>query len=158
MKYKSIRGMEDVLPKDVSIWQDIENIARKKLNSYGYLEIRTPILEDTSVFVRSIGEDTDIVKKEMYTFKDRKDRSLTMRPEGTAPIVRAYIEHSLDKLSPESKLYYMGPMFRSERPQKGRQRQFHQIGVEVLGTSSSYADIEVIIQLDGMLKDRKSVV
>ncbi|MGB2705277.1 MAG: histidine--tRNA ligase [Candidatus Omnitrophota bacterium] len=153
MKYKSIRGMEDILPEDIGIWQHLEYAARRDLESWGYDEIRTPILEDTAIFVRSIGKDTDIVKKEMYTFKDKKERSLTLRPEGTAPIVRAYIEHSLDKISPKiKKLYYIGPMFRSERPQKGRSRQFHQIGVEVIGTGSPFADTEVIRQLSGMLK------
>lgn len=153
MKYKSVKGMEDILPEEVRVWQWVEETARRDLESYGYTEIRTPILEDTSVFIRSIGETTDIVTKEMYTFKDRKERSLSLRPEGTAPIVRAYIEHSLDKNSTESKLYYIGPMFRSERPQKGRSRQFHQIGVEVFGTSSPYADSEVIIQASNMLKN-----
>ncbi|MBL7156666.1 MAG: histidine--tRNA ligase [Candidatus Omnitrophica bacterium] len=152
MKYKSIRGMEDILPGDIGAWQKLENTARKILESYGYREIRTPILEDTSLFERSIGESTDIVTKEMYTFKDRKGRSLTLRPEGTAPIVRSYIEHALDKISPELRLYYMGPMFRSERPQKGRSRQFYQIGVEVIGTRSPFADAEIIAQLDKMLK------
>ncbi len=152
MKYKAIRGMEDILPQDMQIWQRLEDAAKKELESYGYAEIRTPILEDTSIFARSIGATTDIVTKEMYTFKDRKGRSLTLRPEGTAPIVRAYIEHSLDKISPEVKLYYIGPMFRSERPQKGRSRQFHQIGAEVFGTNSPYADAEVIIQVSNMLK------
>ena len=151
MKYKSIRGMEDILPPDIYIWRDLEEKARRDLESYGYMEIRTPILEETSVFTRSIGEETDIVKKEMYTLKDRKQRSLTLRPEGTAPIVRAYVEHSLDKISPELKLYYIGPMFRSERPQKGRSRQFHQIGVEVIGSNSYLADAEVIMQLNNML-------
>lgn len=152
MKYKAIRGMEDILPGDVGLWQELEKKARRELESYGYAEIRTPVLEETSLFARSIGETTDIVKKEMYTFKDRKERSLTLRPEGTAPIVRAYIEHSMDKISPVAKLYYIGPMFRSERPQKGRSRQFHQIGVEVIGTNSPYADAEVITQLSNMLK------
>ncbi len=152
MKYKSIRGMEDILPPDIYIWRDLEEKARIDLESYGYAEIRTPVIEDTSIFVRSIGEDTDIVTKEMYTFKDKKGRSLTLRPEGTAPIVRAYIEHSLDKISPELKLYYIGPMFRSERPQKGRSRQFHQIGVEVIGSNSYFADAEVIMQMSNMLQ------
>lgn len=152
MKYKSVRGMEDILPGDIQIWQELERMARADFKSYGYMEIRTPILEDTSIFVHSIGETTDIVTKEMYAFKDRKGRSLTLRPEGTAPIVRAYIEHSMDKISPELKLYYIGPMFRSERPQKGRSRQFHQIGVEIIGTNSPFADAEVIMQLDKMLK------
>jgi len=153
MKYKAIRGMEDILPGRTPAWQALEKTARKIFESYGYSEIRTPVIEETQVFVRSIGETSDIVAKEMYTFKDRKDRSLTLRPEGTAPVVRSFIEHALDKLSAETKLYYMGPMFRSERPQKGRSRQFHQIGVEVMGTDSPYAEAEVIIQLDRLLRD-----
>jgi histidyl-tRNA synthetase len=152
MKYKAVKGMDDILPKDISTWQELERTARRKLESYGYSEIRTPILEDASVFIRSIGEETDIVTKEMYVFKDRKERPLAMRPEGTAPIVRSYVEHSFDKVSPQAKLYYIGPMFRSEKPQKGRSRQFHQIGVEVFGTYSPYADSEIIIQMDDMLK------
>lgn len=152
MKYKAVRGMEDILPGDIDIWQYLERQARADLEFYGYTEIRTPILEDTSIFTRSIGEATDIVKKEMYTFRDKKGRSLTLRPEGTAPIVRSYVEHSLDKISPVSKLYYIGPMFRSERPQKGRSRQFHQIGVEVIGAKSHFADAEVVTQLSKMLE------
>lgn len=152
MEYRSVRGMEDMLPQDAWIWRELETKARKALESSGYSEIRTPILEDTAVFVRGIGETTDIVSKEMFTFLDRKERSLTMRPEGTAPIVRAYIEHALLSISPVSRLYYVGPMFRAERPQKGRLRQFHQIGVEVIGSSSPFADVEVIAQIDGMLK------
>jgi histidyl-tRNA synthetase len=97
MQYRSVKGMEDILPEQVRIWQGLERIARVELEASGYREIRTPIPEETSVFIRSIGESTDIVKKEMYTFEDRKERSLTLRPEGTAPIVRAYIEHSLDQ-------------------------------------------------------------
>ena len=152
MEYRSVKGMEDILPQDVQIWQYLERTARTELESYGYREIRTPIVEDTSIFVRGIGETTDIVTKEMYTFTDRKDRSLTLRPEGTAPIVRAYIEHSLDQVSQVLRLYYIGPMFRAERPQKGRSRQFHQIGVEVFGADSSYADVEVIMQATSLLK------
>lgn len=152
MRYKSVKGMEDILPPDTQIWQQLEEKARKELEFYGFQEIRTPILEDTSIFIRSIGEDTDIVKKEMYTFKDRKERSLTLRPEGTAPIVRAYIEHSLDKISSRLRFYYIGPMFRSERPQKGRSRQFHQIGVEVFGEGSPYSDAEVIMSASNLLK------
>jgi len=152
MKYKAIRGMEDILPEDIGNWQWIEKTAREILESYGYAEIRTPILEDASIFTRSIGEETDIVTKEMYAFKDKKERKLALRPEGTAPIVRAYVEHSLDNMPFGNKLYYIGPMFRSERPQKGRQRQFHQIGVEAFGSNSPHADAEVIMQLDNMLK------
>jgi len=153
MKYRSIRGMEDILPENARVWQHIERIARRDLEGCGYGEIRTPVLEDTAIFVRGVGKNTDIVRKEMYTFTDKKERSLTLRPEGTAPIVRAYIEHSLDKVAPRIKrFYYIGPMFRSERPQKGRSRQFHQIGAELIGTGSPFAETEVIGQLSGMLK------
>lgn len=144
--------MEDLLAPDVRLWQEIERRSRAFLESGGYAEIRTPMLEETAVFVRGIGETTDIVSKEMYTFTDRKGRSLSLRPEGTAPIVRSYIEHGLHSASPLQRLYYIGPMFRSERPQKGRQRQFHQIGVEVIGSLSPYADLEAIMQADGLLK------
>lgn len=145
--------MEDILPQDIRLWQELEKTARANLESYGYAEIRTPVLENTSIFIRGIGESTDIVKKEMYTFKDKKERSLTLRPEGTAPIIRAYVEHGLYNAIPEARLYYIGPMFRSERPQKGRSRQFHQIGAEIVGTDSPFADGEVIVQMDRMLKD-----
>jgi histidyl-tRNA synthetase len=144
--------MEDMLPQDAWIWHDIEAAARLEFESSGYSEIRTPILEDTSVFVRGIGETTDIVTKEMFTFSDRKERSLTMRPEGTAPIVRAYIEHALLNEASINRLYYIGPMFRAERPQKGRLRQFFQIGAEVIGANSHFADIEVIAQIDNLMK------
>jgi histidyl-tRNA synthetase len=144
--------MEDMLPQDAWIWHDIEGAARREFESSGYSEIRTPILEDTSVFVRGIGETTDIVTKEMFTFSDRKERSLTMRPEGTAPIVRAYIEHALLSEAAISRLYYIGPMFRAERPQKGRLRQFFQIGAEIIGSNSPFADIEAIAQIDNLMK------
>ncbi|MFH1190358.1 MAG: histidine--tRNA ligase [Candidatus Omnitrophota bacterium] len=143
--------MEDLLPQDAWIWHELEAKARREFESSGYSEIRTPILEETSLFVRGIGETTDIVTKEMFTFLDRKERSLTMRPEGTAPIVRAYIEHALPARSPVNRLYYIGPMFRAERPQKGRLRQFFQIGAEVIGSVSPYADIEVIAQVDSLM-------
>lgn len=151
-KISGVKGMEDILPQDIQIWRELERIARIELEGHGYKEIRTPILEETSVFIRSIGETTDIVTKEMFTFEDRKGRSMTMRPEGTAPIARAYIEHSLDAAWPEARLYYIGPMFRSERPQKGRSRQFHQVGAELIGPTSPYTDSEIIMQLDRMLK------
>jgi len=143
--------MEDMLPQDARVWRDVDARARRELEASGYSEIRTPILEETPVFVRSIGETTDIVTKEMFTFTDRKGRSLTMRPEGTAPIVRAYIEHSLSSRASISRLYYIGPMFRAERPQKGRLRQFFQIGAEVIGSGSPFADIEVIAQISNMM-------
>lgn len=141
---RTLRGMRDILPNEVSAWQYIENTAKELFAAFGYREIRTPILEETSLFVKSIGETTDIVQKEMYTFKDKGGRRISLRPEGTAPIVRSYLENNLDKIEPLTKLYYIGPMFRSERPQAGRQRQFHQIGVEVIGSESFYIDAEVI--------------
>ena len=153
MKYKTVRGMEDILPQDIRVWQHLEKIARTELESCGYAEIRTPILENTAIFTRSIGETSDIVKKEMYTLTDRKGRSLTLRPEGTAPIVRAYIEHSLSEIAPKIKrLYCIGPMFRSERPQKGRSRQFHQLGIEIIGSRSPQLDFEIIWLLNKMLR------
>ncbi len=152
MKYVSVKVMEDLLPQDAWLWHELERLAREELEAYGYSEIRTPILEDTAVFVRSIGETTDIVTKEMFTFLDRKERSLTMRPEGTAPIVRAYVEHTLVNTASVLQLYYIGPMFRAERPQKGRLRQFHQIGVEIIGSRSTYSDAEVIQRLWQLLK------
>ncbi len=141
---RAIKGMKDILPDEVSIWQYIENTARRLFKLFGYREIRTPVLEDTALFVKGIGESTDIVQKEMYSFKDRGGKRLSLRPEGTAPIVRAYIENNLDKIEPLTKLYYIGSMFRSERPQAGRQRQFHQIGVEAIGSDSPHIDAETI--------------
>ena len=155
MAYKAVKGMLDILPNEIGAWQQIERIARNMLEAYGFKEIRTPILEETGVFTRSIGETSDIVTKEMYTLIDRGDRSLTLRPEGTAPIVRSYIENSLDKRFSDSevRLYYLGPMFRAERPQKGRFRQFHQIGAEIIGSRDIQFDFELIMQLDRMLKE-----
>ncbi|NQT07055.1 MAG: histidine--tRNA ligase [Candidatus Omnitrophica bacterium] len=141
---KRLRGMKDILPEEVLLWQYIEKAAKDLFALFGYGEIRTPILEEGSLFTKSIGESTDIVQKEMYAFKDKGGRHVSMRPEGTAPIVRAYIENNLDKAESLTKLYYIGPMFRSERPQAGRQRQFSQIGVEAIGSDSPYIDAEVI--------------
>jgi histidyl-tRNA synthetase len=139
------RGTQDILPGQVEKWQAIENKARELCDKYVYREIRTPIFEHTELFLRSVGETTDIVQKEMYTFSDRGDRSLTLRPEGTASTVRAYVEHKMfgDAQQPV-KLYYMGPMFRYERPQAGRYRQFVQFGVEALGSADPAIDAEVI--------------
>jgi len=136
--------MPDILPDEVRQWQGCESRARSIFHQYGYEEIRTPVCEETVLFKRGIGEETDIVQKQMYSFKDRGDRDITLRPEGTAPVIRAYLEHSLDKKSPICKVYYCGPMFRSERPQAGRNRQFHQIGIELIGSSDAYMDAEVI--------------
>ncbi len=143
-KISSVRGMRDILPKEIGLWQVIENTARNIFKKYGYKEIRTPLLEKTDLFIRSIGADTDIVEKEMYTFLDRNGESLTLRPEATASILRAYIQHHIHKEEPVSKLFTMGPMFRYERPQKGRFRQFHQLNMEILGEDSPYADAEAI--------------
>ncbi|MGK7916242.1 MAG: histidine--tRNA ligase [Prochloraceae cyanobacterium] len=141
---QAIRGTKDILPEEIGYWQQVEGVARQILGRAVYREIRSPIFEQTSLFERSIGEATDIVGKEMYTFKDRGDRSITLRPEGTAGVVRAFIERNLYAQGGVQRLWYMGPMFRYERPQAGRQRQFHQIGVEAIGTSDPRADVEVI--------------
>jgi len=140
---KAIRGMNDVLPSQTRIWQHLESVLRETLDSYGYQEIRMPVVEKTQLFARSIGEATDIVDKEMYTFPDRNDESLSLRPEGTAGCVRAGIEHGL-LYNQEQRLWYMGPLFRYERPQKGRYRQFHQMGAEVFGLSGPDVDAELI--------------
>lgn len=141
---QALRGTRDILPEEVVYWQKVEAIAREILGKAAYQEIRTPIFEETGLFERGIGEATDVVGKEMYTFLDRGDRSITLRPEGTAGVVRSFIENSLFAQGGVQRLWYTGPMFRYERPQAGRQRQFHQIGVEVLGSSDSRADVEVI--------------
>jgi histidyl-tRNA synthetase len=140
---QAIRGMHDILPDAVPIWHRIEDGARRILESYGYAEIRTPILEVTDLFKRSIGEVTDIVEKEMYSFEDRNGDSLSLRPEGTASCVRAAIEHGL--LVQPRRLWYRGPMFRHERPQRGRYRQFNQIGAEVFGLNGPDVDLELIL-------------
>ncbi|MEH6347025.1 MAG: histidine--tRNA ligase [Bermanella sp.] len=137
--------MNDVLPGQSQVWHYLEGQVKAILDSFGYQEIRMPIVEQTNLFKRSIGEVTDIVEKEMYTFNDRSDRSLTLRPEGTASCVRACDEHQLIANNKRQRLWYMGPMFRYERPQKGRYRQFHQIGVETFGMASADIDAELII-------------
>ncbi|WP_413675810.1 histidine--tRNA ligase [Pantoea dispersa] len=141
---QAIRGMNDYLPADTAIWQRIEGTLKQVLASYGYSEIRLPIVEQTPLFSRAIGEVTDVVEKEMYTFEDRNGESLTLRPEGTAGCVRAGIEHGL-LYNQEQRLWYIGPMFRYERPQKGRYRQFHQMGVEVFGLQGPDVDAELIM-------------
>ncbi len=140
---RSVRGMNDILPDMTPYWQHIEATLRSVLGSYGYQEIRLPVLEKTELFKRSIGEVTDIVEKEMYTFEDRNGDSLTLRPEGTAGCVRAAMEHGM--LNQSQRLWYMGPMFRHERPQKGRYRQFHQLGVEAYGFEGPDIDAELIL-------------
>ena len=141
--YRSVRGMVDILPEDSFLWQQLEGVIAAVLQQYGYQEIRLPIIETTQLFSRSIGEVTDIVEKEMYTFADRNDESLSLRPEGTAGCVRAVVQHNLQQTV--QKLWYQGPMFRYERPQKGRQRQFHQLGVEGFGVASPDLDAELIL-------------
>jgi histidyl-tRNA synthetase len=141
--------MKDILPEESGLWQYIEDTAKSFFARYAYRQIRTPILEELSLFTRSIGEATDIVQKEMYAFKDKGGRNVAMRPEGTAPVVRAYLENNLSMQETLTKLYYIGPMFRSEKPQSGRQRQFHQIGAEAIGSSSPYVDAELISMIKG---------
>lgn len=145
LKFQSIKGTKDILPEETAYWQHIESVVRHVMNNFNYREIRTPIFEQTRLFARSIGELTDIVSKEMYTFIDRSEESLTLRPEGTAAALRAYIQNNLGEQSPLTKIYYIGPMFRQERPQAGRLRQFHQFGAEVLGSSSPFLDAEMMI-------------
>lgn len=140
---QALRGTRDILPEEVNYWQQVETVAKEILTNAAYTEIRPPIFEQTALFERGIGEATDVVSKEMYTFRDRGDRSCTLRPEGTAGVVRAFIEHGLHSQGMQ-RLWYTGPMFRYERPQAGRQRQFHQIGLELLGSPSPVADVETI--------------
>jgi len=141
---KAVKGTRDILPPSSAVWNHVERIARDVFRAFNYREIRTPILEETALFARGVGEETDIVSKEMYTFEDRDGSSLTLRPEATASVMRAWIEHRLDQIPGLQKLYYIGPMFRRERPQKGRYRQFFQIGAEAIGSESPMVDAEVI--------------
>src|ERR1700712_1207502 len=161
---KAVRGTRDLLPPETELWNHVEATARRVFARYNFGEIRTPIFEDTQLFARGVGEETDIVSKEMYTWEDRaraeseKAQSLTLRPENTAGVVRAYIEHKLGERGDLQKLYYIGPQFRRERPQRGRYRQFWQIGVEVLGPVSSGAesavrDAEVLEMLSSLLDE-----
>lgn len=140
-----VRGMRDIHGAEMALWHRVEDVMRRLAQAYGYEEFRTPIVEHTELFKRGVGEETDIVGKEMYTFEDRGGDSLTLRPEMTAPIVRAAIEHNLVRHQPTTRLWYMGPLFRYERPQKGRYRQFHQFGAECLGSPHPEADVEIIM-------------
>lgn len=149
---QGVRGASDILPEDSKKWQALEVVARDILDRYGYAEIRTPAFERTELFVRGIGEGTDIVEKEMYTFQDRGGESLTLRPEATAAIMRAYVEHGLGAKSSLVKLYLVGPMFRHERPQSGRFRQFHQVDVEAVGSPGPAIDAEVVAVLHHLLE------
>src|SRR5487761_2439916 len=161
---KAVRGTRDLLPPETALWNRIEATARSVFARYNFGEIRTPVFEDTTLFARGVGEETDIVSKEMYTWEDRaraqseKTQTLTLRPENTAGVVRAYIEHKLGETGQLQKLYYIGPQFRRERPQKGRYRQFWQIGAEVIGPQSSGAesplrDAEVLEMLASLLNE-----
>lgn len=141
---KAITGTKDILPVVISKWHYLEKLLRETFQLFNYKEIRTPIFEETALFARGIGEETDIVSKEMYTFKDRSETSITLRPENTAGVVRTFIEQSLGAQQSLNKLYYIGPMFRQERPQAGRLRQFHQFGAEALGSTSPLLDAEMI--------------
>ena len=149
---KAVKGTRDLLPPATEVWNRVESTARTVFRAYHYQEIRTPILEETQLFARGVGAETDIVTKEMYTFDDRDGSSLTLRPENTASVIRAYIEHRLDQRPGVQKLYYMGPMFRRERPQKGRYRQFYQIGAEAIGSESPMVDAEVIAMVVEILE------
>ena len=153
MSIARIKGFADMFPPDSDQFTRIENTARGVFGRYGFVELRTPLLEFTELFCRSIGEETDVVQKEMYTFPDRKGRSLTLRPEATAGVMRAYIESGLTNREPVSRLFTTGPMFRYERPQKGRMRQFHQINCECLGSQSPMADAELVSMLLRFLSD-----
>ncbi len=146
-----IKGTHDILPQEISQWHFLEEKALEVFSKYGFKEIRTPIFEATELFARGVGDTTDIVNKEMYSF-EKSERSLTLRPENTAGVVRSYIENGMSRLSPPVKLWYKGPMFRYERPQKGRQRQFHQVGVELFGIKDPTADAEVILMAVNYLK------
>jgi histidyl-tRNA synthetase len=142
-----VKGTRDLLPPDTRVWNRVEAVAREVFGLYGFEEIRTPVLESTELFVRSVGASSDIVHKEMYTFTDRGDRSVTLRPENTAGVARAYVEHSLAQAGRPWKLYYIGPQFRNERPQKGRYREFRQIGAEVFGPADAATDAELLVML-----------
>ncbi len=148
---KVLKGTKDILPQDMTMWHLLEEKANKVFSKYGFKEIRTPIIEVTELFARGVGDTTDIVNKEMYTF-EKSDRSITLRPENTAGVVRSYIENGMSRLSAPVKLWYHGPMFRYERPQAGRQRQFHQVGVEMFGIKQATADAEVILMAENYLK------
>jgi histidyl-tRNA synthetase len=150
---RTVKGTRDLLPPETSVWRAVEKTARRIFRLYGYREIRTPVLESTDLFVRSVGAGTDIVGKEMYSFPDRKGRSLSLRPESTASVVRAFVQHRFMHRPLPAKLYYFGPHFRYERPQKGRYRQFHQIGAEMIGDPGPHSDAELLAMLVRFLEE-----
>ncbi|MGN1126268.1 MAG: histidine--tRNA ligase [Ruminococcus sp.] len=149
---KKIKGTEDIMPKDSYRWIFLEDIMRRQANAYGYKEVRTPVFEQTSLFSRGVGETTDVVQKEMYTFSTKGDESITLRPEGTAGAARAFLEHSVQNDGLPSKQYYLTTCYRYEKPQAGRQREFHQFGIEVFGTQNPSADAEVISLVNGLFE------
>jgi histidyl-tRNA synthetase len=151
LEFSTIKGFKDILPDEAPAWQRLETEARKVFACFGFKEIQSPILERTELFSRGIGEETDIVSKEMYTLKDSKGRGLTMRPEATASVVRAYVQHRLYEKNPVQKLFTIGPMFRHERPQKGRYRQFHQINAELFGDGGPRSDADIIVMVMALL-------
>ena len=151
-KIKSIRGMNDVTPLDIGVWQYAEKSIRSIFTSYGYQEIRLPLVERTELFARGVGKSTDIVSKEMYTFEDKGGEIISLRPEGTASCVRACLENDLLRVD-SPRLWYMGPMFRYERPQKGRSRQFHQASLEAYGNEGPHIDAEIILVASSLWKD-----
>ncbi len=144
LKYKALRGTQDILPDKMPLWRRLEETVRRRMRLYNYQEIATPTFERTELFIHSTGQGTEIVQKQMYTFQDKGGRSLTLRPEGTPPVVRTYIEHSLGMKKPIQKLFYIGPMYRQENPQAGRLRQFHQFGAEAIGSLAPALDAEII--------------
>ena len=149
--FNRVPGTKDILPEETILWQKIEEASRKIFSTYNYREIRVPVIEEASLFNRSLGESTEIVQKQMFLIKNKEDL-YALRPEGTASIVRSYIENNLDKTTGFIKLYYLGPMFRLERPQKGRLRQFHHIGAEAIGSLAANLDVEVISLAQSLLK------
>src|SRR6056297_1765807 len=152
MKYYAPKGLNDILPEEIPYWHAVEQQVRSIMSVYNYREIRTPIMEKTEVFARGVGEETDVVSKEMYTFDDKGGRSMTLRPENTASVVRAFLEHKVYGKEELSKWYYLGPMFRYESPQKGRSRQFHQYGAEAIGSDDPALDAELIALSVDLLK------
>jgi histidyl-tRNA synthetase len=154
-KIAAVKGMYDVMPPDSHLWNDLEAAARRVFSTYGYDEVRTPVVEATDLFVRSVGETTAVVEKEMYSFTDRNGDPISLRPEGTASVVRAYIESGAAVTDPVARYYYMGPMYRYERPQKGRQREFHQIGLELFGVDSPMGDVETMATFVHLMDELK---
>ena len=149
---QKLKGTRDIIPGEIEIWQYIESKAKEVFENYGFSEIRTPVIEATELFQRGVGEATDVVQKEMYVFNDKANRSISLRPEGTAGVIRAYIENGMASMPSPIKLYYEMSMYRYENVQKGRQREFHQIGTELIGSASYMADIEIISMINKFLK------